>query len=392
MPYATPPNVYAPQPAWAAAPPRSAVPAWVLIVLAVSAGLAALGLLVAAINLASPDLSTADRWTRLLLAVLLALASSLSLGALIGLMGRDRWAPAIGWAAVGTLAVTLCGIPLAAAAGWGLYSASKRQTGSVPKPGGELRLGGTALVLVAMLALSGSTAAWGFSRPNEASGQAPHPSPTPTSCVIVQQGSPVNAGAAGGLCGFHLGLPLSQLICAGNTAPPPVLKTISYDYSKSADASGGLGMDGRQCHLTAPSYKVQTSVGAVDRIPAGDLFMLADLAPTRPLQAMIFGFTFACDSKDCLYVDIDTRDSSLTVWDDDTKLGRTDIAIGPGTNRLVMAMHQQEIRVWLNGQLVSTKTPNRVHEAGKYYLDVENLDKNAPVRMDLLEFDVFRLG
>lgn len=392
MPYSTPPNIYAPQPAWAAAPPRPAVPTWVLIVLAVSAGIAALGLLVSAINLASPDLSTTDRWTRLLLAVLLALASSLSLGALLGLTGRDRWAPAMGWAAVGSLAVTLCGIPLAAAAGWGLYSASNRQAGSAPKPGGELRLGGTVLALVAMLALSGSTAAWGWTHQNESGGPVPKTSPTPTACTVVQPEAPITASAAGGLCGFSLGARIVQLDCHGVTAPPPGLKTTSYDYSKNANSTGGLSMDGQQCHLTAPSYRVQTSVGAAESIPAGDVVMIADLVPTRPLQDIIFGLAYECDSTDCIYVDIDTRDNTLNVWDDDKSLVSQHVDIRSDTNRLVMVMHQQEIRTWLNGHLVATQTALRVHGSGKYWLHVESLDKTNPVRMDFLQFAVFHLG
>lgn len=392
MPYSTPPNVYAP-PAWTAAPPRPPAPAWVLIVLAVSAGLAAVGLLVSAVNLASPELSTTDRWTRLLLAVLLALASSLSLGTLLGLMGRDRWAPAMGWAAVGSLAVTLCGIPLAAAAGWGLYSASNRQAGSMPKPGGAVRLGGTALVLTAMLVLSGSTAAWGWTHPSATAGPISTPSPTPSGCAIMQAGSPVTAGAVGGQCGFKLGQRVVQVDCSGVTALPPALKATSYDYEKKAAASGGLSMDGQACHLTAPSYRVETGVVAADPLPVGDVLMLADLVPTRPLSPMWFGFDYACDATGCLSVFVDTRDSTLNVWDDSTSLLSQHIDLAPETNRLVVVVHQQEIRTWLNGNLIATMTALRVHGPGKYWLTVENLDKkSSPLRMDFLQFAVFRLG
>jgi hypothetical protein len=363
----------------------------VLIVLGISAGIAGLGLLVAAINLASPDLSTSDRWTRLLLAVLFALASSLSLGAVLGWVGRDRWAPAMGWAAVGSLAVTLCGIPLAAAAGWGLYSASKGQAGSVPKPGGDLRLGGTALVLVAMLALSGSTAAWGWTHQNESAGPVSKASPTPTACAVIQAGTPITAAAVGSQCGFKLGERIARLDCNGALAPPPELTTSSYDYSKDTNASGGLTMDGLKCHLTAPTYRVQTSVGAAYDVAAGDVLMLADFLPTRPLQPTIFGFAYECDTTDCIYVDVDTRDNTLTVWDDDNKLASQHADLTAETSRLVMVLHQLEVKTWLNGHLIATGTVRR-HGPGRYWLHVENLDKTSPVRMDFLQFAVFRLA
>ena len=171
------------------------------------------------------------------------------------------------------------------------------------------------------------------------------------------------------------------------------MKVVSYDYAKKAFGGGGTFVPGNAaCQMTAPANKVEMRLNSVDSLPAGDLLMIADLELTQPVQLADVGFKFACDES-CLYADIWTPDSTLEIWDGATSLVSQHVDPRAGTNRLMMAMHQKEIRVWLNGQLVATQSAVRLHGAGTYELYMENLNTTgSSVHMNLLQFAVYHLA
>ena len=184
-----------------------------------------------------------------------------------------------------------------------------------------------------------------------------------------------------------------QLDCRGVTAPPPALQAYSYDWTKKAFGGGGtLSMDGQRCHLTAPVKNIETRLVSVDNLAAGDVLMLADVVPTEPVPQVEVGFKYGCDTTNCLYAYIWTPDSTIQVWDGGTNLAAKPMTLQAGTNRLMLAIHQNVMRVWLNGQLIATGTAARTHGAGPYVLFMENWNTTGSISVDVLQFDVFRLA
>ena len=387
-----PPTAYAPQAAWGMAPPPArSMPSWVLIVLAVNAAISALGVLFAIIvNITGSDLSTSTRVTWLLLGILFAIASALSIGALLGLIGRDGWAPVAGWASVGTLALTIVGIPFAAAAGWGLVSASKAQAGAQPKPGGPMRAVGTALVMVVMLVITGTASTWGWTHPVLTSSVTPAHSPSPSVCAMAQPGSQITASAAGGVCGFAVSTTLVELDCRRVTAPPSALNAISWDYNKKAEGgTATLAMDNGGCHFAAPSYFVASELVSDVNLAPGDTVMVADLVPVEGKVGM--RFLYGCDGTGCTIAELYLPDNTVDVFEDGKDLISHDVTVHTGANRLMLAVQKLQIRVWFNGTLITTQTQTRTHAAGLYGLSLISLDKTGPVRMDSLQFAVYRV-
>jgi hypothetical protein len=393
-----PPGAYpGPQPAWAAGPSgrRPGLPKWVYVVLWVGVVAGALGVIWSIEqNLAG---TSSNRWLFLTLGVLSAIAGSAAIAAILGLAARDQWGPTAGWITVAAFALTLLLAPLAAAVGWGLVQLPKSQLVSAERrPGGGRRAGSAALVAAVTLALVGSTAAWGWTHPAGTVAAGPSPSPSPTICAIAQPDSPITASAAGGLCAFNLGSPIVRLDCRAVTAPPPALKAVSYDYSKNTSGvlggGGTLSMDSQGCHMTAPAYKIEEDLVSVDSLPAGDVLMLADLVPAQPVPKFSVDFFYGCDTVGCIDTYIWTPDSTLNILEDSTSLVSQHIDLRVGSNRLMMVVHQKEIRVWLNGNLIATESALRTHGAGKYYLTMESRSTTGPVRLDILQYYVFHLA
>jgi hypothetical protein len=375
-----------------ASPPAKSLPSWVLIVLVVNAAIAALGVLLAIIvEVVGSDVTTSVRVTYLVLGILFALASSLSIGALLGLVGRDRWAPFAGWASVGTLALTLVGIPFAAAAGWGLVSASKSQAGTQPKPGGGTRVVGTVLVMVVMLVISGTTSTWGWTHPVFTASVTPSPSPSSHVCTIEQPDTAITAAAAGAACGFAISSPVAELDCRSVTSPPPALSAVSWDYNKkAAGGTATMTMDSSGCHFVSNAYFVASELVSKNNLAPGSTLMVADLVPVAGAIGM--RFLFGCDGTGCTIAELYLPDNTVDVWEDGKDLISHPVTIRTGANRLVMVVNQQLIRVWFNGTLITTQAQDRSHGSGLYGLSMISLDKTGPVRMDALQFAVYSLS
>jgi serine/threonine-protein kinase len=395
QPPAPPYSYQAPPPAWAARPPapRAALASWVYVVMWIGIVVGILGVIWSVVqNLGAGSMTSPQRWTFLALGIFSAIAAAATIAALVGLTARDSWGPTAAWVSVISFALSIIGAPIAAAIGWGLAQAPRNQmVANERRPGGGLRAGGAALAGALMLVLVSSTAAWGWS---QTSGRTSNPAatPSPTACAIAQPGSPITAGAAGGLCGFSLGSRVVLLDCRTATATPAALKTASYDFSKNVDGGGGtLVMDGQGCHMTSPAYKVEISLGSVDTLVAGDLMMIADLVPAQPVKKFDFTFYY-CDTKGCIDADIYTPDNTVNVYEDTKLLGSQHIELRALTNRLMMSLHHKEIRIWLNGHLVTTQSAARDRTSGKYWLALESRDTTSSVRVDLLNFAVFKLS
>jgi len=392
-----PPYSYqAPPPGWTASPPapRAALASWVYVVLWAGIVVGILGVIWSIVASLGADMSSGARWTFLLLGVFSATGGAAAIAALAGLSARDRWGPTAAWVAVIAFALSVVGAPIAAAIGWGLAQAPKNQlTSNERRPGGGLRAGGAALAGALMLVLVASTSAWGWSRSTPGVAPVSKASPSPTACAIAQPDSPINAGAGGGLCGFHLGTRIVSLDCRNATTAPAALKIGSYDFvNKKSGGGGTLVMDGQACHMTAPSNRVEISLSSVDSLAAGDVMMLADFVPAQPVKRFDLSFFYSCDTTGCIDADIYTPDNTVNVYDDSTTLGSQHIDLHVVTNRLMMTMHGKEIKVWFNGRLVSTQSALRTHTAGKYWLSLESRDTTGAVRVDLMNFAVYRLA
>ena len=120
--------------------------------------------------------------------------------------------------------------------------------------------------------------------------------------------------------------------------------------------------------------------------------MLADFVPTQPAKKFDFSFFYSCDTTGCIDADIYTPDNTVNVYDDAKLLGSQHVDLRAGTNRLMMVMHDKEVRVWVNGTLMTTQTALRAHTGGKYWLAFESRDTTGSVGVDLLNFAVFRLA
>jgi serine/threonine protein kinase len=389
---------YTPPAQWAAPAARKpGLPMWVLVVLAVGAALAALALVFAiSVNLFATAMTATDRWSYLGLTLLFALATAAPIAALIGLAGRDRWAPTAAWAAIGTLALTVCGIPLAAAAAWGLYRTPTNEIVTRErKPGGGMRVGSAAGLVALLLIIGTSTVAWGWTHPaTTASNNTPlvTVSPSPTACVIAEPGGAVDATAANALCGFGLSAPVVDVNCRTASALPPELASFSRDNNKSEVGGGGtFSMDSSGCHFTSPSYFISSRMESVNDLPVGDTVMVADVIPATSGN-YDFDFLYGCDTTGCIEAAVFTSDSTLQVFDDGKSLVSEHVTIKAGkTNRLMMTVQQKQIRVWFNGTIITTQSAARLHDTGLYIFELTSFDKTGSVHMDAVRFAVYRL-
>jgi hypothetical protein len=387
---------YPAQPQWTGPPPlrREGLAGWVLVALGTGVGVAAIVALAAILASFGPDLDGTARALWLAAGIAGAVALALSLCALLGLRARDRWGPLAGWGSVAALTLTVLGVPVAAAVGWGI---AQTPAGSLvapqSRPGGGVRAGaplvGGALVLLLVL----GTSIVGFGQQGAGTPTA-QVTPTPTACNILKAGTPMSKTAIGLDCGFTAASTVAQVDCRGVTSLPGPLESLSYDdTTNTIGGNSTFTMDSAGCHLLSPTKGIESDIASTAALGAGPTVMVADFLV--PQTAALMGFLFACDSPDqlakCMEVDLDTTDSSIYVYDDDNQLIGQTVATLIGPNRLMAVFQGQGIRVWFNGRLVATETAKRVHSAGRYLLWAENIDDKNPLEAIVQQFAVYSL-
>ena len=383
-------------PAWGTVQPqpqpaarRAGLPSWVTIVLWAGVVLGVATIITAAIiEIGGSGLQTSDRVFWLLAGIVGSLATSLSLAAVLGLRARDRWGPAMAWTSVAVLAITVIGAPLAAAVGWGLSQAKGQLVDAQPRPGSGMRLSGAGTAALLTLLIASSTAAWGWTHAS-AGGSTLTGNTTP--CAVLQPGTQLAESAVGSQCpGFSVASTAFQLDCRTIASLPNSMDQGSYDLNKNADGGGAtiaVRTDG--CHFDSPAYNVESYIRSVSTLDVGPLLLVADFVP--PAAAGDVGFLFGCDGH-CVDADLDTENKEVYLFEDGNKLVEQQVQPLAGPNRLVVVYQGQKVRVWLNGNLVTTESITRVHGAGHYYWFHLSYEKSTPVDSTLIQMAVYKLA
>ncbi len=396
-PVATPPpayGAYTPMPAWGTpqqqpAARRGGLASWVSIVLWVGVAFGIATIITAGvIEIGGTGLQTSDRVFWLLVGIAGALATSLCLAAVLGLGARDRWGPTVAWTSVAVLAITVIGAPLAAAVGWGLSQAKGQLVDAQPRPGSGMRLGSAGIAALLTLLIASSTSVWGWTH-TDTGGSSLTGNVTP--CTVLQPGTQLAESAVGSQCpGFSVASTAFQLDCRAIASLPSSVDQGSYDLSKSADGGGAtvaVRTDG--CHFDSPAYNVEGYIRSVSTLDVGPLLLVADFVP--PSAAGDVGFLFGCDGH-CVDADLDTDTKEVYLFEDGNKLVEQQVQPLAGTNRLVVVYQGQQVRVWLNGNLVTTENITRVHGAGHYYWFHLSYEKSKPVDSTLIQMAIYKLA
>ena len=103
-------------------------------------------------------------------------------------------------------------------------------------------------------------------------------------------------------------------------------------------------------------------------------------------------FRMLCSNTGCTIAELYLPDNTVDVWEDGKDLISEDVTVRTGANRLMMAVQKSQIRVWFNGTLITTQPQTRTHGSGLYGLSLLSLDKTGPVKMDSLQFAVYRVS
>jgi len=340
------------------------------------------------IEIGGTGLQTSDRVFWLLVGIAGALATSLCLAAVLGLGARDRWGPTVAWTSVAVLAITVIGAPLAAAVGWGLSQAKGQLVDAQPRPGSGMRLGSAGIVALLTLLIASSTSVWGWTH-TDTGGSSLTGNVTP--CTVLQPGTQLAESAVGSQCpGFSVASTAFQLDCRAIASLPSSVDQGSYDLSKSADGGGAtvaVRTDG--CHFDSPAYNVEGYIRSVSTLDVGPLLLVADFVP--PSAAGDVGFLFGCDGH-CVDADLDTDTKEVYLFEDGNKLVEQQVQPLAGTNRLVVVYQGQQVRVWLNGNLVTTENITRVHGAGHYYWFHLSYEKSKLVDSTLIQMAIYKLA
>ena len=141
--------------------------------------------------------------------------------------------------------------------------------------------------------------------------------------------------------------------------------------------------------LRRAGVNVEGYIRSASTLDVGPLLLVADFVP--PSAAGDVGFLFACDGH-CVDADLDTENKKVYVFEDGTKLVEQQVQPLAGTNRLVVVYQGQQVRVWLNGNLVTTENITRVHGAGHYYWFHLSYEKSKRVDSTLIQMAVYKLA
>src|SRR5581483_10359187 len=394
----TPAPVYpaAPQ-QWVSPPParREGASGWLLGALWVGFAVSLLVAVLAIIAPLSADLDDTARGGWVSFGFVSTIAAALSLAAAVGLTARDRWAPGVAWASVAALAITIVEVPVAIVAGWGLVQAPKGTlVAPQSRPGSGLRAGlplaGGALIMLILMA----TTVYGWNQAGTTPAPAGEASPSarPAACDIILPDTPINLNAVGSSCGLTPASMVTALDCASVTALPSALSAVSWDYIKQqATNVGTLAIDSAGCHLATPTYRTSSELDSRAKVDPSNVLMVADFQ--QPQGKVDVGLSYGCDDTGCITTDLYTVDSSVYIGEDDnSKVVSQTVKTRLGVNRLVLAIHGNQIRSWFNGTLIATETAGRAHGAGIYEMWMIDYDKAGPASLQLMRFAVINLS